>query len=310
MNCISSFESCLYAIPQRIRRALEFLPESLKSKAEEIRLRIGLPVTLTVSGKTLFLTSSGQLSDFISRDLIISQKNEVYEAFSLLCANSVYAHTDEIKKGYVIMRSGHRAGVCGTVIADGMKDISSVNIRIAREISGCADKLIERFDGGGVLIAGPPGSGKTTLLRDFLRQLSNGATGTFYRIAVIDSRGELSGSYLGECYTDLGANTDVLMCENKAEGALMALRTMYPHIIAFDEIGTADELDSVSESFNAGVSIITTAHIGNSCDLKKRSVTRGLLESGIISLIAVLPRNFSEEIEFLTPKEIIGDLDN
>ena len=310
MNTFSSFDSCLYAIPQRIRRPLEFLSESVKSKIEEIRLRTGLPVTLTVSGKTLFLKASGQISDFISRDLIITQKDELQEAFRLLCANSVYAHTEEIKKGYVIMRSGHRAGICGTVIRDGMKDISSVNIRIAREISGCADELLKRFDGGGVLIAGPPGSGKTTLLRDFLRQLSNGAAGAFYRIAVLDSRGELSGSYMGENYTDLGVNTDVLMCENKADGANMALRTMYPNIIAFDEIGTAAELDSISESFNAGVTIITTAHIGNAQDLKMRSVTSELLKSGIISLIAVLPKNFEGKVEYLTPKEIIGDLDN
>lgn len=304
MKYISQFDSVLYAIPERIRHILELLPEPIKQKTEEIRLRTGLPLCLTAAGKTLFVTVGGQVSDFIRRDLLISNKRDIDEAFRLLCSNSVYAHTEEIKRGFVIMRSGHRAGVCGTVIADGMRDISSVNIRIAREVSGCADRLIERFDGGGILIAGPPGSGKTTLLRDVIRQLSDGQSGSFHRISVIDSRGELSGSLLGQSSTRLGNNTDILLCEDKASGALMALRTMYPDIIAFDEIGTAAELESVSDCFNAGVSIITTAHIGTKEDLLYRSVTKQLLERNIISLIAVLSPENHERIDFYTPEEI------
>jgi stage III sporulation protein SpoIIIAA len=79
---------------------------------------------------------------------------------------------------------------------------------------------------------------------------------------------------------------------------------MYPDIIAFDEIGTAAELKSVSEIFNAGVSLITTAHIGVKEDLLRRSVTKELLNGDIISLIAVLPPQLKGEIEFLSPKEL------
>ena len=155
-----------------------------------------------------------------------------------------------------------------------------------------------------VSIIGSSGSGKTTLLRDIIRQLSDGVQTTPKRIAVIDGRGELSGSYSGKRVCSLGNNTDVLLCEDKASASLMALRTMYPDIIAFDEIGTAAELKSVSEIFNAGVSIITTAHIGSTKDLLRRSVTKELLKTDIISLIAVLPPKFSGKIEFLKPKEL------
>lgn len=304
MQGLSQFDGVLYALPQRIKRTLEFLPDNIKDKTEEIRIRTNLPVALTISGKSVFLTKSGQVTDYISRDLIITEKSEVLEAFRLLCANSVYAHAEEIKKGYIIMRSGNRAGICGTMVNGNMKDISSINIRIAREITGCADCLASLFDGGGILIAGPPGSGKTTILRDIIRQLSDGVHKNPRRIAVIDGRGELSGSYSGERFCNLGNNTDILLSEDKAAASLIALRTMYPDIIAFDEIGTAAELKSVSEIFSAGVSIITTAHIGVKQDLLRRSVTKELLKSDIISLIAVLPPKFSGEIEILKAKEL------
>lgn len=300
MQSVSRFDSILYAIPKRIRRTLEFLPDSIKNKTEEIRLRTGLPVCLTIAGKSFFLSHTGQVTDFINRDLIISEKSEIDEAFRLLCANSVYAHSEEIKNGYIIMRQGHRAGICGTLSNGSMRDISSINIRIAREITGCADRLTSLFDGGGILIAGPPGSGKTTILRDVIRQLSD----KNYRIAAIDGRGELSGSYSGERFCNLGNNTDVLMSDDKASASLMALRTMYPDIIAFDEIGTAKELKSVSEVFSTGVSLITTAHIGAKQDLLTRSVTKELLKSDIISLVALLPPKFSGKTEFLKPKEL------
>lgn len=304
MQGVSRFDSVLYAMPKRIRRTLEFLPDIIKNKTEEIRIRAGLPVCLTITGKSFFIENSGQVTDFINRNLLISEKSEIDETFRLLCANSVYAHTEEIKNGYIIMRSGHRAGICGTLTNTGMKDISSINIRIAREITGCADNLASLYDGGGILIAGPPGSGKTTLLRDVIRQLSDGIYAKSQRIALIDGRGELSGSYLGERICNLGNNTDVLLSDDKATASLMALRTMYPDIIAFDEIGTAAELKSVSEIFNAGVSLITTAHIGVKDDLLRRSVTKELLKSDIISIIAILPPKFSGKTEFIKPKEL------
>ena len=85
MNYHSQFDSALYGVPHRIRRFLEFLPDGLKDKTEEIRLRVGLPVTLTVAGKPIFLDKCGNPCDFITRDLIVSEKSEVEEAFFLLC---------------------------------------------------------------------------------------------------------------------------------------------------------------------------------------------------------------------------------
>ncbi len=281
MNKHLQFDTALYGIPQRIRRSLEFLPDNIKVKTEEIRLRSGRAVALTVGGRSVFVTRSGGCCDYISGDLLTADENDLQECFLLLCRHSVYAHEAELKNGYIQMSNGHRAGVCGVFGEQGeLRDISSVNIRIARQVFGCADVLVSGYQGQGMLIAGPPCSGKTTVLRDIIRQISNSGK----RVVAVDSRAELSGS--GQ--NDLGVNTDILLIENKAAGVEIALRTLFPDIIAFDELGTAAELSGISESFYAGVQVITTAHAGSAADLMRRSVTERLIKSGAVKQVALL----------------------
>lgn len=291
----------LYALPPRIKGALFNLSPTVQQNVAEIRLRKNLPLTLTVYGETVFLKNDGQTCFKKCDGLVYVSDAEITECFNLLCDNSVFAHENELRDGFVIMKNGCRAGVCGKLCDGGIiQDISSVNIRISREIKGCANELLNLYAGGGLLIAGPPASGKTTLLRDFVRQLSNGFSGRITRVAVIDSRGEISGGGI----LDLGLATDILGAEQKAHGVEIALRTMFPDVIAFDEIGNTAELKAVSQCFSAGVKIITTAHIESLYDLGNRAITSQLIKSGAINQIAVLPKITGGKITVITPKDL------
>lgn len=296
-----ALSNVLYALPPRIKGALFNLSPTVQQNVAEIRLRKNLPLTLTVYGETVFLKTDGQTCFKLSDGLIYITEAEISECFNLLCDSSVFAHENELRGGFIIMKNGCRAGVCGRLCDGGiMQDVSSINIRISREIKGCANEILNHYTGGGLLIAGPPASGKTTLLRDFIRQLSNGISGRISRVAVIDSRGEISGGGM----LDLGLATDILNCENKAHGVEIALRTMFPDYIAFDEIGSLDELNAISQCFSAGVKIITTAHIENLYELENRKITNQLIKSGAINQIAVLPKITGGKITITTPKEL------
>lgn len=302
-----SFVEAIENTGYRVRSILNSLPKTVKINTEEIRLRAGRPIALTVNGDTVFVEENGKVSFVFHNELPLANTQDISECFKLLCGASAYAHGEELKEGFIIMKNGNRAGICGTVTDSGfIKDVTSVNIRIAHEIEGSANELVKQFTGENLLIAGPPGCGKTTLLRDLIRQLSNGAKGKYYRTAVIDSRGELSGSYKGDRKHDLGAVTDIILTKDKAKGIETALRTMFPEIIAFDEIGTIDEFKALSESMFSGVSIITTAHIGSKNELLSRNITRSLITEGIISKIAILPTLHGGAMQIFSAKELFS----
>ncbi len=299
----NDFNNVTLYISNRIRRVLQFLPVDIKSKAQEIRLRANLPVCLTIAGETLFVREDSSVSHTPSRALVATY-DELQESLLLLCKSSVYAHERELREGYISLPNGCRAGVSGAWGSEGQFcKVSSINIRIAREVLGCADALLSAYRRG-MLIAGPPGSGKTTLLRDLVRQLSSGGGG-YKRVAVIDSRGELSGGFDGASHNDLGPSTDVLHTESKAAGTQIALRTMFPDIIAFDEVGTKAELRGIADSFNAGVDIITSAHCGSVEELLNRSVTKELINSGAVSDVAVLSAVIGKPPEILDVRKIL-----
>ncbi len=298
------FDSALYAVSPNIARVLSFLDVLWKEKVQEIRLRAGKPVTLTVGGDIYYVCKNASVSREWPRNELMVTGDDVAECYRRLTNQSVYSHLTEIREGYIAMNGGHRAGVCGRSVDGGnVRDLSSVNIRIAREVPGAADALIKQYTGGGVLIAGPPGCGKTTVLRDLIRQLSDGIGTKPHRLCAVDTRGELSASFGGVCGNDLGRNTDVLLGYDKPKGIEIALRTLFPDLVAFDEIGTLAELNGVEESLQCGVGVLCTAHIGSQEELTKRPLTNRLLKSGAIQLVVLLRKDYSMQ---MLPREALA----
>lgn len=299
-----AFENALLSVTQNVQNVLKKIDVQTAEQIQEIRLRAFGPLCITCNAETWFVNENGQTGKNPSSAFIINDY-DLKDTYRLLSAGSVYSHISEIKDGYIILKYGNRAGVCGTFTDDGiLSNITSVNIRIAKQIIGSAEPIAKAYKGGGVLIAGPPGSGKTTLLRDFIRILSGGLLGKFYRVCVIDRRGEISAAYSGKIYNDLGSNTDVYLGVEADKGIEMAIRTMYPDIVAFDEIATAEQASSIVNSFNSGVDVITTAHVFNECDLLRRKPIVTLLDSGAIDTVVVLPFFSGEKIQILSAERL------
>lgn len=283
-------------LPPALQMILKKLPPGFGAQIHEIRLRAGQPVAL-FDGKTAYLLEQdGRIGAQRNGRAYLFSRQELEATFRAVCEYSVHSFQEEIKQGFVTLKGGHRAGLCGTCLLDhgqviGLKEISSINLRIARQMLGSADFLYSKLFSGeakSVLLIGQAGSGKTTVLRDLIRQLSDGKNGTSYKVAVIDERGELSASYHGVSQNQLGYNADVYHLYPKHIGMSMALRTMSPQIIACDEISTEDDIEVLLQSMNAGAKVLATIHGSSLAEVSRRGKLSVLLKAGVFDAAAVL----------------------
>ena len=289
-----AFDSAAEILSEDIGAVLKNIPDSKKGTVQEIRIRVNKPLALSDGATTVFTDADGKIMYTMGEKAFRVSQRGIYDTFRRICDYSVYSRQDEIKNGYITVKGGHRVGLCGTaVLTDGkisaLNDISSMNVRIARQIFGVSEEIINHlypFEGG-ILIAGMPSSGKTTLLRDLARSLSLGIGCHVTRTAVIDERGELSGTYSGVSYNDMGLS-DVLNGYPKGEGIIHAVRAMSPQVIICDELGTDEDCRLVSQGFNAGAVIIASIHAGNYEELMRRKQAVSLIETGAFKNIVML----------------------
>ena len=226
----------------------------------------------------------------------MTEKQDIEESYRRICDFSIYSHQEEIKKGYITVQGGHRVGISGTaVLQQGqiatVREISSLNIRVARQVYGAANELLSRMGqdiSKGLLIAGPPSCGKTTLLRDLARQLATGAGGIPKKVAIIDERGELAGTYCGIPQNDLGLCSDILDHYPKGEGMIQAVRALSPQFIFCDELGGQEDLEAVQQGLHAGAAMISTIHAGNIDDLLRKKQGQTLLQSQAFGYVAMM----------------------
>lgn len=203
------FNEAINVLPKKIREILSRIPDSIKEQTFEIRLRQDKPLILYGIYGTMFVSENTIVSGLDCRHAITATHDDVHKSVLAICGYSLYSHQNDIANGFVTFGSGNRAGFCGTaVIKDkeitSVSNISSVNIRIARNFPDSADMLLDFLAGNfkGLILAGPPCSGKTTILKSIAYKLSSEYKYGFRKCVLVDERYEM-----GEAN---GINLDVL----------------------------------------------------------------------------------------------------
>lgn len=254
---------------------------------QEIRIKIGKPLSVIKNN----IESISNYYVTIEDIKVILQKISNY---------SIYAFEEEIRQGYITIQGGHRVGLAGQCVIEKnqiktIRNISSMNIRICREIIGCSngimESVVERGNVLNTLIISPPKCGKTTILRDIARNISDGYSPLNFegkRTVIIDERSEIAASYLGVPQMNIGIRTDVYDNCIKSEGMMMAIRSMAPEVIICDEIGTYKDMEGLVMAYNSGVNIIATLHGKDIEDLYARPVFKEVLENKIIRKVIIL----------------------
>ena len=261
----------------------------IANELQEIRIRVDKPIILKLREKDLILQYN-------------ILQTEILQIVERLCENSIYAYKNQICEGFITIKGGHRVGLTGScVIENGkitnIKYISSLNIRIAREVKNCSTRIlreiidIENKTIYNSIIVAPPGRGKTTILRDIIRRLSDGIEEINFRgktCGVVDERGEIAAMYKGAPQNDVGIRTDIIENVSKNKGVHMLIRTMAPEIIACDDIGSKEDVEAIHYALYSGVKGIFTMHGKNVEDIKNNKQIYELIENREIQKIIFL----------------------
>ena len=225
---------------------------------------------------------------------------DIAEMMSYISNYSLYAYKEEIKQGYITIEGGHRIGVAGQAAMEsgritGIYHIAFLNIRVAHERVGCADKILpyirHRNSIYNTLILSAPGAGKTTLLRDSIRALSTGEEEIDgLKVCVVDERSEIAACYHGIPQNDLGPRTDVLDGCGKAEGVLMLIRAMSPQVVAVDELGTKQDFYAVEQAVNCGSKVIGTIHAADMKELSEKTHLKHWMKKSLFKRFVLIEK--------------------
>ena len=251
-------------LPPWLRREADRLG---RDTLQELRLRIGAPPELILSGHSQWLAQ-----DVTEEDIrFIINTASRYSPWT--AATTAF--------GYLTAPGGHRIGLCGDVTfregsVTGIRQPDSLCIRVCRDFPGIASGIGKR--NGSLLILGAPGWGKTTLLRDIARAVAQRET-----VAVVDERGEVFPQGMKR-----GKRMDVLTGCPKPQGIGMVLRTMSPEWIAVDEITGDTDCLALRNAAGCGVRFLATAHASSRQDLYHRPIYRSLAEIGLFEDLCIL----------------------
>lgn len=282
---MSGIRDVFEILPIKIRDVLQ--KESDVSSIQEIRIKINKNIIYLKNREEKICS-------------YICTKEDLDYIIRKISNYSIYAFEEELKQGYITLNGGHRVGLCGVCVVENnkiktIKDIGSINVRISKNIEGCAMKVLKHIIYGqsiyNTIVISPPKCGKTTLIRDMARNISDGIDEYNFKgknTCIIDERSEIAACYRGIPQMKVGLRTDVLDNCPKSFGIMMSIRSMAPEVIICDEIGTYEDMKSIIMALNSGVSIVTTIH-GNSIeDLFNRPVFKEVVDNKVFKRAIIL----------------------
>lgn len=282
--------------PREIREALRGSGLEF-DKLCAIRIRAGKPVIFYIQDEEYFLDRQRSLTRQI-KDALCFSMEDIREMMEFISNYSLYAFDEELRQGYLTIQGGHRIGIAGnTILERGMTSairyISCLNVRVAHQVHGCADKCMPYLYEQGVLqntlVVSGCGRGKTTILRDMIRQISNGTD--FHKgvtVGVVDERSEIAACYHGAAQNDLGIRTDVMDGCPKALGIRMLIRSMAPEVVAVDELGGTGDLEAVRNAIASGSKLLATIHASSYKELRCQPFMNRLLGERLITRLVFL----------------------
>lgn len=268
----------------------------LGEELEEIRLRAGRYVALTVGGENLLT------------DLLLEER-DLTDILTALCGGSLYAYSRDIAEGFLTLPGGIRVGIAGHAAPEedrilGLREVSGLCIRLPHRRRSVGGRLSRMLRGSiaagsaeGLLIYGAPGVGKTTLLRGMAVELASPPHPL--RTVLVDTRAEL-------CYdtTDPSLTLDILVGYPRARGVEIATRTLSAQVILCDEIGDCSEAMALTEAHRGGVPLVASAHAGSCGELLRRTGLRLLHEGRLFSAYVGLSRDGAGGFRYaITPWE-------
>lgn len=264
----------------------ELLPLSIAAVTPddicELKMRVGKPLYAVCLDRRFFVQDG-------KNEYIVTQADIDY-VLGRASGYSLYSVEDCLIKGFLPWRGGVRIGVAGEGVTDGeklkgIKNFSSLNIRVPHEIKGEADDVVKKVLRDGkflnTLVVSPPAAGKTTLLREIARNASDCGLS----VTVIDERYELSAPYKGVPSLDLGKCADVIAGISKLTAYENAIRCLSPDVIVTDEIYSEREASAVLDGIRAGVKIAASVH-AESVEALKNTVYGQLVAA--VDVIVVL----------------------
>lgn len=281
-------DTFLCLLPPDVARIVQSAVGVSTSALEEVRMRCDRPL---------------ELVGVPHYEALMIREEHIRHTLAVITGSSMYAVSEELRRGFITAPGGHRVGIAGRAVLDDagkiqtIRDIGSLNVRLARAIPGAARALSDCLVSGDILqpalLIGPPLSGKTTLLRDIARMI---ASGTFHprlrrkTLAIVDERSELAACRYGVPQFDVGLSTDVLDGCPKREGMSLMLRSMAPQVIITDEVGHAEDAEAIANVATAGVTFIGSAHVSSIRDLSTRPALSHIVHDGIIARYVLLSR--------------------